>query len=44
MSKLFLLLLPIYYLLVYPFCFFLNLADVRGDHTTGTGLIVKCRK
>ncbi len=43
-SKLFLLLLPIYYLLVYPFCFFLNLADVRGDHTTGTGLIVKCRK
>ncbi|MFH0757759.1 MAG: class I SAM-dependent methyltransferase [Bacteroidota bacterium] len=43
-SKLFLLLLPFYYLLVYPFCFFLNMADTRGKHTTGTGLIVKCRK
>ena len=43
-SKLFLLLLPVYFLLVYPLCFFLNLADARGDHSTGTGLIVKCRK
>jgi SAM-dependent methyltransferase len=41
-SKLFLLILPLYYLVVYPFCFLLNLADVRGDHPTGTGLIVKC--
>jgi len=43
-SKLFLLVLPLYYLLVYPFCYFLNMADVRRNHTTGTGLIVKCKK
>lgn len=43
-SKLFLLLLPFYYLLVYPFCFLLNIADTRGRHSTGTGLIVKCKK
>jgi SAM-dependent methyltransferase len=43
-SKLFLLVLPFYYLLVYPFCYLLNMADVRGKHTTGTGLIVKCKK
>ncbi len=44
LSKLFLLLLPLYYLVVYPFCYFLNMADVRGTHSTGTGLIVKCKK
>jgi SAM-dependent methyltransferase len=44
LSKLFLLVLPLYYLLVYPFCYFLNRADVRGSHSTGTGLIVKCKK
>ncbi len=43
-SKIFLLVLPLYYLLVYPFCYFLNMADVRGTHSTGTGLIVKCKK
>ncbi|MCK4879210.1 MAG: class I SAM-dependent methyltransferase [Bacteroidales bacterium] len=43
-SKLFLLVLPLYYLIVYPFCYLLNSADVRGKHTTGTGLIVKCTK
>ena len=43
-SKLFLLVLPFYYLLLYPFCFFLNMADTRGDHATGTGLIVKATK
>lgn len=43
-SKLFLLLLPFYYLVVYPICFLLNIADVRGEHPTGTGLIVKCKK
>ncbi|MCK4747198.1 MAG: class I SAM-dependent methyltransferase [Bacteroidales bacterium] len=43
-SKLFLLLLPLYYLVVYPFCFILNIQDVRSDHSTGTGLIVKCKK
>jgi len=44
MSKLFLLVLPLYYLLVYPFCYLLNMSDVRGTHATGTGLIVKCKK
>jgi len=43
-SKLFLLVLPFYYLVVYPFCYLLNMADVRGKHSTGTGLIVKCIK
>lgn len=43
-SKLFLLVLPLYYLVVYPFCYLLNMADVRGLHSTGTGLIVKCTK
>jgi hypothetical protein len=43
-SKLFFVLLPFYYLLVYPFCFLLNWMDVRGDHATGTGLIVKAWK
>lgn len=43
-SKLFLLVLPLYYMLVYPFCYLLNMADVRGTHATGTGLIVKCKK
>ncbi len=43
-SKLFLILLPFYYLLVYPVCFFLNRADVRETHPTGTGLIVRAVK
>jgi SAM-dependent methyltransferase len=43
-SKLFLLVLPFYYLVTYPLCYMLNRADVRGEHATGTGLIVKCRK
>lgn len=43
-SKLFMLILPFYYLVVYPICFLLNLADVRKEHPTGTGLIVRCKK
>jgi len=43
-SKLSLLLLPFYYLVVYPFCYILNYFDARGNHPTGTGLIVKCKK
>ena len=43
-SKIFLLVLPVYYLVVYPICYVLNWADVRGTHKTGTGLIVKCKK
>lgn len=43
-SKLFLLFLPFYYLLVYPLCYVLNMADTRTIHPTGTGLIVICKK
>ena len=43
-SKIFLILLPFYYLLVYPICFFLNISDVRRSHSTGTGLIVVSKK
>ena len=43
-SKLFFILLPFYYLLVFPFCVLLNYLDVSSTHTTGTGLIVKAYK
>ena len=43
-SKIFFLILPFYYLLTFPFCLILNLADLNGRHATGTGLIVKARK
>ncbi|HNR49382.1 MAG TPA: class I SAM-dependent methyltransferase [Bacteroidia bacterium] len=43
-SKLFFVVLPFYYLLVYPICYVLNYADTAGNHPTGTGLIVKAWK
>jgi SAM-dependent methyltransferase len=43
-SKVFLLLLPFYYLITYPLCYLLNHADTSRVHPSGTGLIVKCRK
>ncbi len=43
-SKLFFVLLPFYYVLVYPFCFVLNYVDTVTSHSTGTGLIVKAWK
>ncbi len=43
-SKLFFILLPLYYLVVFPFCCILNYMDVRGTHATGTGLKVKAVK
>lgn len=43
-SKLFLVILPLYYLVTFPVCYFLNLADMNRIHETGSGLIVKCRK
>ena len=43
-SKLFFILLPFYYLLTFPFCLLLNYLDVRMNHKTGTGLIVKAVK
>jgi len=43
-SKLFFIILPIYYLITYPFAFVLNYMDTYGNHKTGTGLIVKAWK
>jgi SAM-dependent methyltransferase len=43
-SKLFFVLLPLYYLLVWPLCAWLNWKDVKGQHTQGTGLMVKAYK
>jgi hypothetical protein len=43
-SKIFLLLLPFYFVVVYPFAFVLNFFDVRMTHSTGTGLVVKAWK
>ena len=43
-SKLFYLILPVYYLITYPFSFVLNYMDTHMDHPTGTGLIVKAWK
>lgn len=43
-SKWFFILLPIYYLLTFPFCLILNFMDVRMKHSSGTGLIVKAIK
>lgn len=39
-SKLIFVLLPLYYLIVYPFAYILNHFDVRLHHKTGTGLLV----
>ncbi|MDR3094396.1 MAG: class I SAM-dependent methyltransferase [Bacteroidales bacterium] len=43
-SKLFILLLPVYYLLVILFCLLLNQWDVCAQHSSGTGLKVKAIK
>jgi SAM-dependent methyltransferase len=43
-SKAFLLLLPFYYLVTYPFSFILNVMDLYMKHPSGTGLIVKAIK
>jgi 2-polyprenyl-3-methyl-5-hydroxy-6-metoxy-1,4-benzoquinol methylase len=43
-SSAFYLILPVYYLVVFPFCMLLNYADVRISHKKGTGLLVKARK
>jgi 2-polyprenyl-3-methyl-5-hydroxy-6-metoxy-1,4-benzoquinol methylase len=42
--KLFLVLLPFYYIITFPFALVLNCFDVVGSHKTGTGLIVKAWK
>mgnify|MGYP001591590726 CR=1 FL=1 len=43
-SRLFFVILPFYYLVVYPVAFFLNYLDVQTTHASGTGLIVKAWK
>lgn len=43
-SKLFFILIPVYYILTYPFAFILNYIDTHTTHKTGTGLIVKAWK
>jgi cyclopropane fatty-acyl-phospholipid synthase-like methyltransferase len=43
-SKLFFIVLPIYYLVTFPFSLILNYLDVRFVHQSGTGLIVKAWK
>jgi 2-polyprenyl-3-methyl-5-hydroxy-6-metoxy-1,4-benzoquinol methylase len=43
-SKVFFVLLPIYYLVVFPFCIVLNYLDLYKKHKSGTGLIVKASK
>lgn len=43
-SKLFFIILPFYYLIVFPWCLLLNMWDVRQTHKTGTGLIVIAEK
>ena len=43
-SKVFFIILPVYYIITFPICLVLNYLDVRGMHKTGTGLIVKAIK
>ena len=43
-SKLFFIILPLYYIIAYPISFILNYFDVNMKHKTGTGLIVKAYK
>ncbi|MFN7312879.1 MAG: class I SAM-dependent methyltransferase [Bacteroidota bacterium] len=43
-TKLFFVVLPIYYIVTYPFAYLLNWLDTNSKHGTGTGLIVKAWK
>lgn len=43
-SKVFIIVLPIYYFLTFPFCLILNYFDLRIRHKKGTGLIIKAIK
>lgn len=43
-NKIFLLLLPIYFVVIFPFVLILNFLDIKIKHKTGTGLIVKAWK
>lgn len=43
-TKLFFVILPLYYLITFPLCLVLNKIDVDKTHKSGTGLIVKAWK
>ena len=43
-TKLFFVVLPFYYLVTFPLCLLLNYLDTIGNHSTGTGLVVKAWK
>jgi 2-polyprenyl-3-methyl-5-hydroxy-6-metoxy-1,4-benzoquinol methylase len=43
-SFLFIIILPLYYLITFPFSLLLNYIDTHTGHTSGTGLIVKAWK
>ena len=43
-SRLFFIVLPLYYIIFYPFCAILNWLDIITTHKTGTGLLVKAYK
>jgi hypothetical protein len=43
-SPLFFILIPFWYLVVFPFSFLLNYADLLLEHKEGTGLLVTARK
>jgi SAM-dependent methyltransferase len=43
-SKLFFIILPVYYILTYPVALVLNYLDLQREHKTGTGLLVKAWK
>jgi len=43
-SKFFFILLPVYYMVTFPFCMALNVLDVVADHSSGTGLKIKAVK
>lgn len=44
LSKLFFILLPFYYIIIFPIALILNFFDVRFRHSTGTGLLVTAQK
>jgi len=43
-SKAFFLILPAYYIIIYPIAYILNWVDVSGNHKKGTGLMVVAEK
>ena len=44
LSKVFFIILPVYYIITFPISFILNFIDVKIKHKTGTGLLVKAIK